>query len=225
MSLHVTNAAPELASREHGGDQTHDWKSSRAARTTASRSLSSGASRPTGSRSRSPTRGSSSTSSCTSPPPTRWRPSITRSRSRPTRASPSPPPPASPSIYSRRAEKEHEMTPLKHSKSFAARVGRWSANHWKTAVAGWLAVRRPVRVRRDADRHRSRSPRRTRTSASPTPPTDPRRGRLHRRQEGRDHRGADRDGAHPVEDADRERSGLQGRDRGLDQDRQRVPAR
>jgi RND superfamily putative drug exporter len=31
------------------------------------------------------------------------------------------------------------MTPLKHSKSFAARMGRWSANHWKTAVIGWLA--------------------------------------------------------------------------------------
>jgi uncharacterized membrane protein YdfJ with MMPL/SSD domain len=30
------------------------------------------------------------------------------------------------------------MTPLKHSKSFAARMGRWSANHWKTAVAGWI---------------------------------------------------------------------------------------
>ncbi len=30
------------------------------------------------------------------------------------------------------------MSPLKHSKSFAARMGRWSANHWKTAVAGWL---------------------------------------------------------------------------------------
>ena len=31
------------------------------------------------------------------------------------------------------------MSPLKHSKSFAARVGRWSANHWKTAVVGWFA--------------------------------------------------------------------------------------
>ena len=31
------------------------------------------------------------------------------------------------------------MTPLKHSKSLAARMGRWSANHWKTAVFGWLA--------------------------------------------------------------------------------------
>ena len=31
------------------------------------------------------------------------------------------------------------MSPLKHSKSFAARMGRWSANHWKTAVFGWLA--------------------------------------------------------------------------------------
>ena len=31
------------------------------------------------------------------------------------------------------------MSPLTHSKSFAARMGRWSANHWKTAVIGWLA--------------------------------------------------------------------------------------
>ena len=31
------------------------------------------------------------------------------------------------------------MSPLKHSKSFAARMGRWSASHWKTAVVGWLA--------------------------------------------------------------------------------------
>ena len=31
------------------------------------------------------------------------------------------------------------MSPLKHSKSFAARMGRWSASHWKTAVSLWLA--------------------------------------------------------------------------------------
>jgi len=31
------------------------------------------------------------------------------------------------------------MTPLKHSKNLAARMGRWSANHWKTAVFGWVA--------------------------------------------------------------------------------------
>ena len=31
------------------------------------------------------------------------------------------------------------MSPLKHSKSLAARMGRWSATHWKTAVFGWLA--------------------------------------------------------------------------------------
>ena len=31
------------------------------------------------------------------------------------------------------------MSPLKHSTNFAARMGRWSANHWKTAVVGWLA--------------------------------------------------------------------------------------
>ena len=31
------------------------------------------------------------------------------------------------------------MSPLKHSNNFAARMGRWSASHWKTAVFGWLA--------------------------------------------------------------------------------------
>ena len=31
------------------------------------------------------------------------------------------------------------MTPLKHSKSLAARMGRWSAAHRKTAIFGWLA--------------------------------------------------------------------------------------
>ncbi|HWL33586.1 MAG TPA: MMPL family transporter [Gaiellaceae bacterium] len=31
------------------------------------------------------------------------------------------------------------MSPLKRSNNTAARMGRWSANHWKTAVFGWLA--------------------------------------------------------------------------------------
>src|SRR3712207_1746534 len=31
------------------------------------------------------------------------------------------------------------MTPLARSKNFAARMGRWSANHRKTAIFGWLA--------------------------------------------------------------------------------------
>jgi uncharacterized membrane protein YdfJ with MMPL/SSD domain len=30
------------------------------------------------------------------------------------------------------------MSPLKHSNNLAARMGRWSASHWKTAVFGWL---------------------------------------------------------------------------------------
>src|SRR4051794_23174481 len=36
-------------------------------------------------------------------------------------------------------EKEHEVTPLKHSRNLAARMGRWSAGHWKTAVVAWFA--------------------------------------------------------------------------------------
>ena len=31
------------------------------------------------------------------------------------------------------------MSPLKQSRNIAARMGRWSASHWKTAVFGWLA--------------------------------------------------------------------------------------
>src|SRR5688500_899625 len=31
------------------------------------------------------------------------------------------------------------MSPLKPSNNIAARMGRWSASHWKTAVFGWLA--------------------------------------------------------------------------------------
>src|SRR5690242_4639265 len=32
------------------------------------------------------------------------------------------------------------MSPLKHSNNLAARMGRWSASHWKTAVFGWLGL-------------------------------------------------------------------------------------
>ena len=31
------------------------------------------------------------------------------------------------------------MSPLKQSNNIAARMGRWSASHWKTATFGWLA--------------------------------------------------------------------------------------
>jgi uncharacterized membrane protein YdfJ with MMPL/SSD domain len=31
------------------------------------------------------------------------------------------------------------MSPMKRSNNIAARMGRWSASHWKTAVFGWLA--------------------------------------------------------------------------------------
>ena len=31
------------------------------------------------------------------------------------------------------------MSPLTKSNNLAARMGRWSAGHWKTAVFGWLA--------------------------------------------------------------------------------------
>src|SRR6266496_6505072 len=31
------------------------------------------------------------------------------------------------------------MSPLKHSNNVAARMGRWSASHKKTAIVGWFA--------------------------------------------------------------------------------------
>ena len=51
------------------------------------------------------------------------------------------------------------MSPLKQSNNIAARMGRWSASHWKTAVFGWLAfvVASPSRIgmtRRAAEEHR-----------------------------------------------------------------------
>ncbi len=36
-------------------------------------------------------------------------------------------------------EHSHTMSPLGKSKHIAARMGRWSASHWKTATFGWLA--------------------------------------------------------------------------------------
>src|SRR3954451_22611135 len=38
-----------------------------------------------------------------------------------------------------RHERSTTMSPLNDAKGLAARMGRWSANHWKTAVFGWLA--------------------------------------------------------------------------------------
>src|SRR5262245_65760844 len=32
-----------------------------------------------------------------------------------------------------------QESPMKPKRSFAARVGGWSARHWKTATFGWLA--------------------------------------------------------------------------------------
>src|SRR4029078_2865000 len=39
----------------------------------------------------------------------------------------------------RLVDRAHERSSSRQSESLAARVGRWSARHWKTAVFGWLA--------------------------------------------------------------------------------------
>src|SRR5918993_537239 len=50
------------------------------------------------------------------------------------------PPFEQPDLYPAPAPaKEKTVSPLKHSRNTAARMGRWSASHWKTAVFGWLA--------------------------------------------------------------------------------------
>src|SRR6266540_7306119 len=43
------------------------------------------------------------------------------------------------SAHRNRLRKEPSMSPMKPSYNLAARMGRWSASHWKTAVFGWLA--------------------------------------------------------------------------------------
>ena len=63
------------------------------------------------------------------------------------------------------------MSPLKKSNNIAARMGRWSASHWKTAVFGWLAFVVVAARDRHGRRHRRTSTRTTRTSASRTAPT------------------------------------------------------
>jgi uncharacterized membrane protein YdfJ with MMPL/SSD domain len=39
----------------------------------------------------------------------------------------------------RDSKRRSTVSPLKHSQNFAARMGRWSASHRKTAIFGWLA--------------------------------------------------------------------------------------
>ena len=61
------------------------------------------------------------------------------------------------------------MSPLKHSNNLAARMGRWSAGHWKTAVFGWLAlVAASVYIGGQSARSTSRTP--TSPSARPARP-------------------------------------------------------
>src|SRR5881392_671067 len=70
-------------------------------------------------------------------------PSTIRTRTRRAAASTSsparaPPPKHCPSNHP--PEGAREMSPLKRSNNIAARMGRWSASHWKTAVFGWLVL-------------------------------------------------------------------------------------
>ena len=91
------------------------------------------------------------------------------------------------------------MSPLKKSNNIAARMGRWSASHWKTAVFGWLAfvvvaVAVGRRGRHEADRPAGRQRR-----PGPQGRPDPQAGRLPGRP-------ADGDRARPEQDAHDRRS-------------------
>ena len=92
------------------------------------------------------------------------------------------------------------MSPLKQSNNIAARMGRWSASHWKTATFGWLAFviasfAVGIAVPDADDRAEGRRRRRGRQGQQ-----DRRRGVRPRRE--RSGRARDR----PVEDEDRRRS-------------------
>ena len=50
------------------------------------------------------------------------------------------------------------MSPLKKSNNIAARMGRWSASHWKTAVFGWLAFVIVALVAGEHGRHQADRP-------------------------------------------------------------------
>ena len=68
------------------------------------------------------------------------------------------------------------MSPLKHCNNFAARMGRWSARHWKTAIFGWLAFVVASVVHRRRGRHevpRGLRPQRRRGQARPTSSSTP----------------------------------------------------
>ena len=72
-------------------------------------------------------------------------------------------------------------------RNLAARMGRWSASHRKTAIFGWLAFVVVAFVRRHRRSAPSRSTRTTRTSASPHTPTRSSRTPAFRRQARQQH--------------------------------------
>ena len=109
------------------------------------------------------------------------------------------------------------MSPLKHSNNFAARMGRWSASHWKTAVFGWLAfvvasfaigMTVGTNYLKTSDANVGESARPTRSS---------RKGSSQGRRAGRDR-------LRPEQEARCPRPGLQGRHRGRHPHHRPLPA-
>ena len=138
---------------------------------------------------------------------------VSRTRRHLPAASPSPPARCeaphkkSQTKHPRRREREVEaMSPLKKSNNIAARMGRWSASHWKTAVFGWLAFVVAAVVDRHGRRPEEHRP--ERRERRPVPPRRPHPAR--RRLPGRP---ADRDRPDPEQEAHRERPGLPRDDR------------
>ncbi len=94
---------------------------------------------------------------------------------------------------------------MQPSRNIAARAGRWSARHRKTAILGWIAVRRP---RLHGGRQRSAPDTLTQEQSGVGES-----GRADRIVDGRLPRQDRRDGAHPEQEPQDRRPGVPGRRR------------
>ena len=109
------------------------------------------------------------------------------------------------------------MSPLKHSNHTAARIGRWSAKHWKTAVIGWLVFVIAAGLRREHRRDEVPEDHRRQRRRGPQGRQD------HRRRLQAERERAGRGRPDPVEDAHGEGSRLPGGGQRRDVDARAVP--
>ena len=183
---------------------TATGESSRAGKTTASRSRSSGARRPTGSRSSSPTRrlddefeldvaGADALAAFYHPFAFAAAEGLCLRRCRR----------AIPSICSRRSERSIRDDPSEALEEPRGPHGPLERQPLEDRRLRLARVRRHRRCSLGhAGRHEVHRPQRRERRRVPHRRSHHRRRRLHGRREGREHRGAVRDRAHPVQDAD-----------------------